>query len=187
MIYWYPNRPILIPPDKSYIDNLESSGLWIAERKWNGDNILIDTDTMQFWNRHKARHRFVPNEEMRSILDKWPKHAVVNAELMNYKTKITKNTILVHCVMVWNGQPLIGKTWGDSRKIIEDHIGTGPSVKVSEIFRTGFWDLFQSADGVEIEGMVLKQPSGKLKFSTTPVEDVPWMLKVRKPCKKYQF
>jgi len=187
LIYFYPNRPVLIPPDKTYIDNLESSGLWIAERKWNGDNVLIDTNTMEFWNRRKERHRFIPNDVMKDTLNKWPKNAMVNAELMYYRTKEIKNIIHVHCVMVWNGQPLIGKTWGDSRKIIEDHIGMGPTVKASEIFKSGFWDLFQAADGTIIEGIILKQPAGKLVFSTTPINDVGWMYKVRKPCKKYHF
>jgi hypothetical protein len=186
-MYYYPNRPTLIPPDKTYIDQLENSGLWIAERKWNGDNVLINTDTMEFWNRYKQRHRFVPSPDMREILSKWPKGALINAELMNYQTKSIKNTIIVHCIMIWNGKPLIGKTWGDSRKIIEDHIGMGPNVKVSETFQTGFWDLFQSADGVEIEGIILKQPAGKLVFSATPIKDVSFMYKIRKPCKKYQF
>jgi hypothetical protein len=176
----------LIPPDKDYIDNLEKSGSYIAEKKWNGDNVLIYTDTMEFWNRKKERHRFVPNEAMKAELDKWPKKAVLNAELMNYRTKDIKNILIVHCIMVWKGKPLIGKTWGDSRKIIEQQ-PAGLHVQVSEIYQSGFWDLFQAADGTTIEGIVLKQPAGKLIFSTLPIRDAYWMYKVRKPSKKYQF
>jgi hypothetical protein len=88
--------------------------------------------------------------------------------------------------MAWKGLPMIGKTWGDSRKILET-LTYGKHIVLSEIFRTGFWTQWQKTDGELIEGIILKDPSGKLKFSTTPIENVPWMMKIRKPCKKYQF
>jgi hypothetical protein len=187
VVYYYPNRPMLIPPDQAYIQTLENSGLWIAERKWNGDNVLIDTNKpMEFWNRYKKRHRFIPNEPMRDELSKWPKNMVINAELMNYRTKDIKDVIIVHCVMVREGKPLIGKTWGDSRLIL-DQMQAGQCVQVSQTYQSGFWDTFEKADGITIEGIIMKQPAGKLVFSTTPPNDVSWMLKVRKPCKKYPF
>lgn len=186
MLFYYPNRPILIPPDEAHIRSLEATGDYIAEKKWNGDNITLNTDTMGIRNRYNQPHRFVPDEIMREELSQWPKHACINAELMNYKTKDTKNLIIAHCVMAWRGKPLIGKTWGDSRKILED-MPSGISVQVNQVYESGFWDLFQTADGKTIEGIILKKPAGKLIFSTTPIADVPWMLKVRKPCKKYQF
>ena len=186
-IFYYPNRPTLIPPDEARLKAMEASGQYIAERKYNGDNVLISTDTFQFWNRHKEKHRFVPDEAMRAELTKWPKHAIINAELMNYRTKTIKNIIYVHCVMVWKGKPLIGKTWGDSRKILEEECPKGDYARISEIFQTGFWQLFQEADGSIIEGIILKKPAGRLVHSATPIDDVSWMLKIRKPCKKYQF
>jgi hypothetical protein len=92
--------------------------------------------------------------------------------------------------MAWQGEYLLGKTWGDSRDILDKCIDQGLSgehVRVSKIWRTGFWDLFQAADGKIIEGIVLKDPKGKLLHTTTLPKDMPWMLKVRKPCKKYSF
>jgi hypothetical protein len=186
MIYYYPNRPTLIPPDKAFIDRLEASGLYVAEKKFNGDNVLIETDSLNFWNRRKDRHRFQPSPEMRAELQKLPKGAVINAELMNYRTKEIKDIIIVHAVMVWKGKPLLGKTWGDSRKIIEE-LQYGRHVTLSGIQTTGFWELFQAADGATIEGAIFKRLNGQLVFSTTPIDDVPWMYKVRKPCKKYAF
>lgn len=111
---------------------------------------------------------------------------MINAELVHYKTKTVKDTIIVHCVMTWKGRPLIGKTWGDSRKILEG-MPSGNHVKVSEIFHKDFWNLFQQSDGEIIEGIILKNPKGKLVFSMTPIKDISWMLKIRKPSKKYQF
>jgi len=198
-IFFYPNRPILVPPDPNnpldpqpdYINSLEASGLYIAEKKYNGDNCYAYSPT-EFWNRHKERHRYTPTPEVLEELNKLPTNAHYNFELMNYRTKAIKNQLIVHCVMAWKGQPMIGKTWGDSRKILEDIIpSTNKHVILSPIYRKGFWNLFQEADGKEIEGIILKNPKGKLVFSTTAPSskgiEVSWMLKIRKPCKKYQF
>jgi len=194
-IFFYPNRPTLIPPDPinprnpkpDYINGLEKSGTYIAEKKYNGDNCYMYNPT-EFWNRHKARHRYQPSPEVLEELQKLPGKAHYNVELVNYRTKGTKNLIIVHCVMVWKGAPLIGKTWGDSRKILEDIVDpNNKHVILSPVWKTGFWELYQDADGLEIEGIILKNPKGKLIFSTQPIPDVYWMLKIRKPCKKYQF
>lgn len=193
-IFFYPNRPTLVPadpvnpmtPGPDYLNSLEASGRYIAEKKYNGDNVLCYSPT-EFWNRHKAKHRYQPSPEVREELERLPKNAVYNMELVNYRTKTVKELLVVHCVTVWRGKPLLGKTWGDSRKILENDVQFGPHVILSPIWKTGFWDLFNTADGVFIEGIILKKPQGKLVYSTTPIKDVSWMLKIRKASKKYQF
>ena len=50
-LYYYPNRPTLIPPDplnpmnpaSDYLNSLELSGKYVSEVKANGDNTLIYT------------------------------------------------------------------------------------------------------------------------------------------------
>jgi hypothetical protein len=198
MIYYYPNRPTLIPPDPKnptnpnpdYINGLEASGKYVAEQKWNGVNSIIYTDGLEFWNRHKARFNYSPSPEVIEELERWPKGSRLNAEVVHTKTTDIKHLIIVHCIMEWKGKLLIGKTWGDSRRILEDCISDGLSgehVVVSKVWQSGFWNLFQQADGKIIEGIILKNPMGKFQYATTPLKDVPWMLKIRKPCKKYSF
>ena len=207
MLYYFPNRPTLVPPDPTnpmnpkpdYINGLETSGNYIAELKWNGDNTLIYTRKNQapiLYNRHKDVLSYHPSEAMLEALNTLPPDCVVNAELMHRHTKVIKDLLIIHCVMVWKGSLLNGKKWVDSRLIIEDmdyprtEVGKfqydNPLV-ISEIYYDHFWDLFQGADVETIEGIILKNPNGKLKFSTTPLKDVPWMIKIRKPCKKYSF
>lgn len=200
MIYYFPNRPTLVPPDPNnpldpkpdYLNELEQSEDWVAELKWNGDNTLIHLDEWPpvFWNRHKARLKYRPSQEVLEELKfwkEWAGDAILNAETVDKKTKTIKNLLIVHCVMAFRSNYLIGKTWGDSRKILEDAINqglSGPQVQVSKVWQSGFWNLFQQADGSIIEGIVLKKPTGKLQFSTTPLKDVSWMRKVRKPSKR---
>jgi len=198
MLYYYPNRPVLVPPDPKdpldpkpdYLNSLEASGKYIAEQKWNGDNTLIFTDTMTFWNRQKEKLRYAPSVGVREELERWPKESLINAELVHNKTKTIKDLIIVHCIMVWKDELLLGKTWGDSRKILDDCVEaglSGPHVRVSPVWGSGFWGLYREADGEIIEGIILKNPTGKIVFSTTPINDVPWMMKIRKPSKKYAF
>ena len=120
-------------------------------------------------------------------LHKLPKKSIINAELIHFKTKTIKHQILIHCIMAYKGQLLTGKTWGDSRHILENLTCYSQHLVLSPVWTSGFWDLFQTADGKIIEGIILKDPSGKLQFSTQPIKGVSWMLKVRKPCKKYLF
>jgi len=206
VLYYYPNRPTLIPPDpenpldpaSDYLDHLERSGQYVAEQKWNGDNTLWHTATNVFWNRKHEKLKYQPTnpdmpDQMREELEEWRKaagHAIINFETVHSKTTDVKHLLIVHCIMAWQGEYLIGKKWGDSRDILDKCIDQGLSgehVRVSKLWRTGFWDLFQAADGKIHEGIVLKDPNGKLLFTTTLPKDVPWMLKVRKPCKKYSF
>jgi hypothetical protein len=196
-IFFYPNRPTLMPadpdhpfqPERAYVDSLEASGLYVAELKWNGDNTLIYTDTDTWWNRHKEHLKYRPSPEVMDEMHRiFPKGCIVNAETMNRCTKNIKDKIIVHCLMAYKGQLLMGKTWGDSRKILEDLDFSGCThVVLSQTHTTGFWNLFMQAwkEDASIEGIILKNPKGRLVFSTKPLKDVSWMLKIRKPCKKY--
>jgi len=185
-MFYYPNRPILMPPDKQTIQNLEDSGSYIAEQKFNGDNITYKTSEKEFWNRDNTKSRYRATPEVQKELNKFPKHSDINLELMHYHEKTLKNILIVHCIMVLEGHTLLGKTYEDSRKIIES-FKYGEHVKLSIIYRKNFWNLFEQADGTITEGIVLKRLNGKIQFSTSPLANVPWMFKVRKPCKKYSF
>jgi len=199
MLFYYPNRPILVPPDPispmtpapDYINSLEATGKYVAEQKWNGDNVTIDTDDLSFWNRRKERHRYQPPAETKKALKRFPKGALVNLELVHYKTKLIKDFLLIHTLLAWRGSALAGKTWGDARLILEDFFRSfdaeGTGLHLSPVWKTGFWKLFEEADGETIEGIILKQPAGKLVISASKIPDVSYMLKIRKPSKKYKF
>jgi len=197
LLYFYPNRPTLIPPDPNnplqpkpdYLNSLERSGKYVGEQKWNGDNVQIYTDDLSFWNRTGGRLKYKPPATMIEELKAFPKGCILNAELMHNHTITVKNLLIVHCLMAHKGKPLLGYTWGQAREILEGW-KYGEHVKLSPIWKTGFWDLFQKADGKIIEGIVLKDPTGLLRFSTTPLPNdgsVSWMLKVRKTSKKYAY
>lgn len=202
MIWYYPNRPMLIPPDPvnpmnpspDYINEIDASREYVAEKKFNGDNTLIHTDEMKWWNRKHELCRYNPPEPMREELARWKEvggNAIINAELMHYHTTTVKDVLHVHCIMAWKGEYLYGKTWGDSRAILDRCIDQGLSgeyIQISPVWKSGFWELYKEADGKIIEGIILKNPKGKLVFvSAHEPKDVAWMKKIRVPSKKYQF
>ena len=195
LLYWYPNRPILIPPDPvnplqpkpDYINGLEKEGRYVAELKWNGDNCLLYTDDLSFWSRHRSKLKYIPSPEVLSEVQKFPKGCIVNLELVHNRTKTIKHKLVVHSLMAFKGKPLLGKTWGNARHFLESKFEFGEHTILSPTFKKGFWDLFNQADGTTVEGIILKDPSGIIQFSTTPLMDVPYMMKIRRPCKKYSF
>ena len=216
IIYYYPNRPKLIPadslnpmnPSSAVLDALEASGKYVAEQKWNGDNCYVYKDgagKIELWNRHKARLQRTLSEGMREELKALKNNSILNAEYIGGKTINVKGLLIAHCIMMWDGSILLGKTWGDSRSILTSNFQSGEHLVVSALFREGFWKLFQTRkglihavngellrtvedkDSVLIEGVVLKDPTGKLVFSTKPVADVPFMLKIRHPSGRHNF
>jgi hypothetical protein len=211
--YYYPNRPTLIPADPAnpmapkpdYLNSLESQNKYRAEYKWNGDNTFIYTDDLSFWNRDRKRLCYTPHPDVLKELKQFPKGCILNAETMHRHTKTTKHLIIVHSVMAWKGKLLTGKTWGDARHLLEEQswlprtVGTQLSycchVLLAESIPSGgivsgiFWRMFQEACRCDdsIEGIILKDPTGLLQFSSTKLADVSYMMKIRKPCKKYSF
>jgi len=195
--YFYPNRPTLIPPDPvnplnpspDYINSLDQSGKYIAEKKWNGDNTLIYTDGPNpvLWNRDRSRLCYIPSPEVITELGRLPKGAIFNAETVHKKTKTVKHLLIVHNILAYNNEPLYGWNWGRARKLLESLDCYGDHIQLSQTYPTGFWDLWNQADGEVIEGIILKDPTGILVHSTSRVDDVPWMKKIRKPCKKYNY
>ena len=205
--YFYPNRPKLIPADPvnpmaprpDYLNKLESLGRYIAEFKWNGDNTLIYTDDMSFWNRERKRLCYTPHPDVLEELKQFPKGCILNAETLHRHTKTVKHLIIVHSVMAWEGKLLTGKTWGYARNLLDRlawlprTVGTqlsyGCHILLAQDFSCNFWGMFQEACKCDdaIEGIILKDPEGLLQFSSSKLDDVSFMLKIRKPCKKYSF
>lgn len=206
-MFYYPNRPMLVPPDPinpanpkpDYIKSLENQHKYLAFYKWNGDNVLINTSDMSFRNRQGKHLAYIPHPDMIKELERFPKNSILNGELLHRHTKNVKDLLILHCVMQWEGQPLQGKPWSYSRQLLESlgwlsytwetALSYNSHVLLEQSHEHGFWEMFEEAIRCDnsIEGIILKDPSGILKLSAVPIADVSWMLKIRKPCKKYSF
>jgi hypothetical protein len=191
-------------PKPDYLNSLEGTGKYVGEFKWNGDNTTVHTNDLSFWNREGKRLCYTPHPAMIEELKRFPKRCRLNGELMHRHTKNVKDLFILHCVMEWENELLLGKQWGDSRNILEGLVWLPRTVEtqlkydrhvlLAQVHKPNdacncFWNMFQAACACDesIEGIVLKDPTGELKFSTQSFDSVPWMLKIRKPSKKYSF
>ena len=187
---------------------------WWAQRKFNGTRSLVFIDPegdIHLRTRHREEHKAYQRTEametaLKSLLGpcfesgKWQ---VFDAELMHSKTSGVKDRIVLFDILVHNGSYLTGTTVRERYETLTGGLGhpetseteTGRSIALkvnehvwfAEIFEDAFADRFaELADMDEIEGLVLKDPSGVLKPGVTEKNNSEWLIRVRKPHKNYR-
>jgi ATP-dependent DNA ligase len=206
----YPPRPDgSIPPD-----TIQKYPGWVGQRKWNGTRNLIfvmPDGSYELWNRHRQQHKqykvsaSMQNslQELISKLERGVFH-VFDSELMDAKTTKLKDKIVLYDVLVHDGMYLLGTTYKERYKKLLNILGnpkdhesdTGRKLALkfnknlwlSEVFTDKLEDRFKEAIGLdEIEGLVLKDPNGKLEFGVRESNNGKWLIRVRKPHKNYEF
>lgn len=194
-MYWYPNRPVLIPRTAQEFGQFSESSDWTAEVKKNGSRLVLqkdETGAWRFMNRHHSVMTYTPSP---SVLDELnsldiPPDSQLDGELMHTRTKGVKHRIYFYDVYVLGGKKQRG-ILEKRRETLCDLIPLGLShVMRSAVYEDdfeGLFDLILESDVDEDEGLVLKKSSGKLKFNAVKSVDVPWQVKVRRPHKNYQF
>jgi ATP-dependent DNA ligase len=191
MIYWYPNRPILIPP--SEISRYEG-GNWTAEIKMDGSRLVLqrlEDGKWRFMNRHKEVMSYHPIPEVMEELEALgvPPGSQLDGEMMHAKTKNVKNRLVMYDIYLWGGKKQRG-TLDERREMLSGIIDGKGFEKIvrSKVHFSGFEDLFREVIGCrEHEGIVLKDRTGRIKFNPAKSPDVPWQIKARRPHKNYEF
>jgi len=183
-----------IPP--GLLDGYEARGWW-AQRKLNGTNSVIFVSpekTLRAMTRHGEDHKMWSfSDDSAAVFRNLPGRGwwVINAELMHSKGGGMRDVNYVHDVLVADGDWLLGSTyqqrWGILSSVLpgkEDGWRRIVNAKtwLANNVVSGFKDAFSSLVGVEFEGLVLKDPLGKLA-----TKGVPWAVKCRRPAKNYGF
>jgi len=204
----FPPRPEgSVHPD----DLLQYPGWW-AQRKFNGTRTVIFIDpegTATIKNRHKEDHRaYKLTGEMREAIRSLPLERgtwhVLDGELMHSKTKGLKDRIVVFDILVHDGEYLVGTTVKDRFDLLfyavgepdtyEDETGSELALRVNdnlwlaEMFDSDLPDRFRELNALdEIEGLVLKDPGGKMQPGVIEKNNTSWLIRCRKPHKNYQY
>lgn len=202
MLYFYPNKPILIHPDSPQIKEKSDDHSWWAEVKKNGTRLCLRKDKQEaskhksfnnfvFWNRHKEVLNYDPSQSLLDELNsfKIPEGTHIDAELMHFKTKNIKNLIYVYDIYWYKGIQ-VTETLETRRKMIEDIFGIESSkhFEVAKKFDSDFVTVFKEVTiQEENEGIVMKSKKGLINWNLKVCPEVWWQLKVRKPSKSYQF
>jgi ATP-dependent DNA ligase len=197
MIYYFPNIPHLLSPDSSEIDKYSKDTNWVAELKMNGSNCLLykENNKYHFYDRHGKMLVYTPISELIQELDnlKIQDNSILNAELLHNKTKVTKNTLFFHCILKWDNKLYNGVTFGKQREHLES-IFNGNKYNyliLANHYKGEFKKIFKKVINNDkenlIEGLVLKNLTGKININTNSSKEVWWMIKIRKPSKNYTF
>jgi len=209
--FWcpFPPRPTAsIPPTRI----AEFDG-WIAQRKFNGTRtvtFVTPEGDVVLRTRHREEHRAysITDAMVESVgsLDlargKWH---VLDGELLHSKTTRVKDRLVLFDVLVHEGRYLVGTTVEERLPLLraitrapsthETETGSeiallaAPTLWVAETFadQDRYGEIYEQALGLdELEGVVLKNPRGRLSPGVSEANNGEWIVRVRKPHKNYR-
>ena len=191
--YFYPEKPVLITKEQDLFQTLSDNPNWVAERKYNGNRLLLHyfNGEFQFWNRHGAKFaKFVPEQKLLDILHKLPLkgYCIIDGELRNNKVHEIKQKVMLFDIILWDGE-LVTTPFSQRRKMLEAMVPVdGDPVGIPFQFKSNFSEAFETViKDDEIEGLVMKNLNGSLKASRKINQTSVWMFKVRRPSGSYKF
>lgn len=201
--FLYPPRPV-----RSVLPGLlgfyEKKGYW-AQIKKNGTCSILGIGPqgeVYTMSRHAEPHKsWSPSKEsLKPLVDrangKWRVYVV---EAMDKKTKNIKDTIYIHDIIVNDGIILERTTFAERQELLQMIFpvrrkgGLGydkitEKVWLATIIKENFKAIFDSITDPKVnEGLVLKDPNGKLKPMWREGTNTGWQVKCRYPTKNYGY
>lgn len=204
--YLYPPRPeIAIIPE--HINYYEKSKKWIAQYKKNGTCSIVAISPLKeiiAMNRHKESHKqwSVTSHVKTELARLFPENKwfVLIAELLHAKAKSIKDTLYIHDCVVWGSKFLYGSTFMERQKLLDARLITNAEAQTHYVcdsegkiwyakrFHKNLSYLFFGIKDTSIdEGLVLKDPNGKLQFCIKPDSNSGWSVKCRHETKNYLY
>lgn len=206
--YIYPPRP----SGAIHHDHVTLYPGWIAQYKYNGTRNIVAVfpdGHIEMFNRHREHNKaYRPTPDMISSFKalKLPLGSfhVFDCELMHSKTRGLKDRVILFDILVSCGDYLIGSRYIDRYRALEKLLGTptefesetnnkiayrvNNNIWFSKIYTKDLPERFRKLIHMdEVEGLVLKDPNGKLTFGLQEENNGSWMIRVRKPNKNYAY
>lgn len=208
-----PSRILCPPRPRGKIDPLtelekyEKSGLWVAQRKFNGTRALLwvgPKGDVVMYDRYKKPFEWgLTSKLVPSILDTMNltlgQEYWFDGEFMHAKTKGLKYTLILFDIL-WAGKFLFGVNQLDRLGLLYDLCGKpntyesqGRALKVAEgvwladLIESNFLAYYKESLSVDwCEGLVLRKNNSKLDTPCNRIdEQVKWQKRCRKPAKAY--
>lgn len=182
---WPPRPEKAIPP--SMIAQYDDKG-WITQLKKNGTcSVATVSGKVSMFTRHGTPHKmWEPTQEIVSFFSEHQRSVFV-FELLHNKHPSVKNTIYLFDVLVYKGDDLTGSTYMDRYSILQDVVPRKHKrIWLAENHHNGD-DLFHSLDNPIDEGIVLKDPNGRLRTCLRDGKNSGWQFKCRKLHANYSF
>lgn len=191
--FFYPPQPTRLWPNAPFLATLYSSDKWDAEIKYNGWRVLVFLDnSLMLYNRQGT----IINMDA-TIFDLcfkgFPNHTVFDGELVHFRTKDTKNTIIIWDCMFWAGKDLRKQPLKERRKYFENMCSAPMSLTLSDNVprvykvnvvtgkdkRNFYKTVVKKNDDLE-EGIVLKNIDSVYDYSLRTGKDTVNWYKIKK-------
>lgn len=195
--YLYPPRPeAAVTHD--LIGMYEKQG-WVGQYKKNGTCAVIGIGpghSFQWMNRHEAELKWSPTDRVAGMLweifgsSAW---TVLVGELLHSKVREIRNKIYLFDFIVLEGEYQLGTTFAEREKILkerfepyigaesESHWLANEDVWLAKTKLGSLSHIFKGMHRPEDEGLVLKDPKGKLRDCEREKTNGHWQVKVRHP------
>jgi len=212
MFVMYPPRP----GGSSRPEDILTYPGWWSQRKFNGTRTLVfvsPSGEIHLRNRKREPHKaYKLTDTMRRAWEpfsKTPNWNVFDGELLHSKTSNVKDRIVLFDLLVHAGSYLTGTTYEERYRLlytlcgypenhedstgsqlalwVNDHVWLAETFETPESLEEAILHFREKTDLDEIEGLVLKDPGGKLKPGVTEDNNSGWMIRVRKEHKNYKY
>jgi ATP-dependent DNA ligase len=183
-MYLYPCKPNTLTPDSKLFDELDRDIGWIAEVKKNGWRALPITDgegKLTLWTRHKTLIKDAVPELREALSGMMPVGTILDGEFINNRTKGVKGKLYLFDILMLEGKPLLDLTLRERRQVLEGVVKETQDIVLAQQVRVGKKQLYyQSIEGDENEGIVIKRLDSKYLASEKSCPQHPYWLKVKR-------
>lgn len=205
-MYIYPPRPKnRIKPRQ--LPDYEKSGLWLAQRKYNGDRSLVQVSgqNLKLWNRHGREQDYRIHPELRDAILRLklpPGENWLDGELLHRRAP---DTLVLFDMLKYDGKYLIGKSQTERLDMLSHVCGdsldahpilgyspapqtNSPKLYLAENWCDGFVERFnESLPTTLSEGLVLRKRASVLDNFGASEYEVDWQVRCRKFNKNYRY
>lgn len=183
-MYLYPCKPNTLTPDSKLFDELDRDIGWIAEVKKNGWRALPTQDengSLTIWTRHKTLIKDAVPELREALIGMMPAGTILDGEFINNRTKGVKGKLYLFDILMLEGKLLLDLPLRERRKMLEGVVIENPHIELAKQIRVGKKQLYyQSIEGEENEGIVIKRLDSKYLASEKSCPQHPYWLKVKR-------
>jgi hypothetical protein len=195
--YLFPPRPENAIP-KDLIHVYEKKG-YIAQLKKNGTCtvIFINDGEVIYKTRHNENHKgWTPKSAHMNFFKTLKGWNVIVAELLHNKVSTIKDHLYMFDILVHENKYLIDCTLAERLEILhslwehneqsDGRLMINNNFSIAKTYKINFRDIFNNL-GKEDEGIVLKDPTSKLKSCSRATANNSWQVKCRITHKNYSF
>jgi ATP-dependent DNA ligase len=185
MKYLFPCVPNRIDAKAPYFKSLNDDPKWIGEvkkRGWRCGAYQFD-ERLELWTRNATLIKDPLSELREELRGLIPFNTIIDGELIEKATKTVKGIYYVFDILIHEGTPVYQRAWTERRKIIEKiFASTSDRILLSVPVRMGKVKLYyDSIEGEENEGIVLKKTSAPYIIGTKDCPVNPFWVKVKRP------